>query len=112
MFTKITRNNLPPEGEEVIFLTKRDKERVLGNLQYCEDLKNGRPVPFVRIKTFSSLAIGHEILDLGYVTHWAEAPDFPIEQEVKRVDLLDIDIDIPEHEETETDRFYLLDMDE
>lgn len=90
MFIKISEE-LPPEGEEVVFITKRDKERVFGSIYMAEDARTKRQVPFVKLKNYSSWSISYEILELGMVTHWADSPEYPIEAEVDRFDLLDFD---------------------
>ena len=89
MWTSV-REDLPPEGVEVLFVTKRDKQKVLGQIYYAKEARTLAKVPFVKIKSYSfTMAISHEIMELDCVTLWTYLPEDPPEEVIERFDLME-----------------------
>ena len=91
MWTKIT-DDLPPVGKEVLFITVREGEKTLGRIEECKDLRTGKMVPNVSLKSFSlTFGITNEHQELDVVSHWAEIPEDQPEEVINRFELMEME---------------------
>lgn len=91
MWKKIT-DGLPPVGKEVLFITIKDKEKVIGEVIKYEDARTGNPVYGWCIKQYSFLcSISHEHHELDIVSHWDYIPEDPPEEIIDRFELMEME---------------------
>lgn len=92
MWKKIT-DGLPPVGKEVLFITIKDKEKVIGEIAQYKNAQTGEPVYGFVMKEYSFMCsiMQHSHHELEIVSHWDYIPEDPPEEIIDRFELMEME---------------------